>query len=72
MDDALITAFGFPRPWGITRWSVRSTLKLRGWLSGWLPPRKAPRLRTEMGHPTYPAGYAIENLGPREESANVT
>ncbi|MBI3823130.1 MAG: DUF2236 domain-containing protein [Planctomycetes bacterium] len=64
MDDTLITAFGFPRPWGITRWMVRCTLKLRGWLSGWLPPRKKPRLRTEMGHPSYPAGHVIEELGP--------
>jgi hypothetical protein len=64
MDDALIEAFGFPRPWGITRWLVTRSLKLRGWLSGWLPQRKKPRLRTEMGHPSYPAGYVIEELGP--------
>jgi hypothetical protein len=67
MDDALITAFGFPRPWGLTRGLVRATLKLRGWLSGWLPARKKPRLRTEMGHPSYPSGYVIENLGPKVE-----
>src|SRR5262249_15324855 len=30
----------------------------------WLPPLKKPRLRTEMGHPTYPDGYMIEHLGP--------
>ncbi|MBI1832292.1 MAG: DUF2236 domain-containing protein [Planctomycetes bacterium] len=67
MDDTLLEAFGFPKPWGITRWLVTRTLKLRGWLAGWLPQRTKPRLRTEMGHPSYPDGYVIENLGPPEE-----
>ena len=44
---------------------VRGTLKLRGWLSGLLPQRKKPRLRTEMGHPSYSQGYVIEEVGPR-------
>lgn len=64
MDDALIQAFGFPQPSGFMRWMVARTLKLRGWLSGLLPSRKQPRLRTEMGHPSYPQGYVIEQLGP--------
>ena len=64
MDDALIENFGFPKPWRLTRWLVHRSLGLRGWLSGLLPPRKKPRLRTEMGHPTYPTGYVIEHLGP--------
>lgn len=71
MDDSLINAFGFPKPWRFTRWLVQRTLKLRGWLSGWLPPRKKPRLRTEMGHPSYPAGYVIEELGPSVEMQNA-
>ena len=64
MDDALIAAFGFPRPWATTRYCVQRALKLRGWLSGWLPRRKTPRLRTEMGHASYPGGYSIETVGP--------
>jgi len=64
MDDALIEAFGFPKPSRFMRWIVGFTLKMRGWLSGLLPQRKKPRLRTEMGHPSYPAGYVIEDLGP--------
>jgi hypothetical protein len=51
------------------RWSVERTLKLRGWLSGLLPSRKQPRLRTEMGHPSYPEGYVIEQLGPSSNGA---
>lgn len=65
MDDSLIEAFGFPRPSRFMRWLVERTLKLRGWLSGCLPARKKPRLRTEMGHPSYPQGYVIEDLGPK-------
>lgn len=64
MDDTLIENFGFPKPWRLTRWLVHRALALRGWMAGLLPPRKKPRLRTEMGHPSYPSGYVIENLGP--------
>jgi hypothetical protein len=66
MDDALIDAFGFPKPSLFMRGSVRGALKLRGCLAGMLPQRKKPRLRTEMGHSSYPTGYVIENLGPKE------
>jgi hypothetical protein len=34
-----------------------------------MPPRKEPRRRTEMAHPTYPEGYVIEQLGPPEETS---
>ena len=68
MDDALLTSFGFPKPWRITRWLVHRTLVLRGFFAGLFPPRKKPRLRTEMGHPSYPGGYVIEQLGPREST----
>lgn len=64
MDDALIDAFGFPKPSRFMRWLVNRTLTTRGWLAGLLPQRKKPRLRTEMGHPSYPGGYVIEQVGP--------
>ena len=54
-----------------SRWLVRSALKTRGWLSGWLPSRTKPRLRTEMGHPSYPAGYEIESLGPGDNATQT-
>ena len=65
MDDTLIEAFGFPKPSRFMRGMVSGSLKLRGWLAGLLPQRKKPRLRTEMGHPSYPSGYVIEELGPK-------
>jgi hypothetical protein len=64
LDDPLLEAFGFPRPSPIMRFLVPKILRLRGRLAGLLPARKRPRLRTEIGHPTYPTGYVIEQLGP--------
>lgn len=66
LDDPLLDAFGFPRPGRLMRFLVPKILRLRGQLAGLLPPRKHPRLRTGMGHPTYPQGYVIEQLGPPE------
>jgi ER-bound oxygenase mpaB/B'/Rubber oxygenase, catalytic domain len=64
LDDRLIEAFGFPRPSPLMRWLVPGALRLRATVVRFLPPRKNPRRRTEMGHPTYPEGYVIEQLGP--------
>lgn len=64
LDDALIDAFGVPRPSSTMRRLVAGALRLRGRFSGWLPRKKQPRLRTEMPHRTYPVGYEIKSLGP--------
>ena len=41
-----------------------SALALRGRIASLLPPRRQARLRTAITHPSYPAGYRIEDLGP--------
>jgi hypothetical protein len=64
LDDPLLEAFGFPRPSRPMRRLVAAGLRLRGRLVRLLPPRRRPRLRTEMRRPMYPDGYAIERLGP--------
>jgi len=66
LEDPVIEAFGFPQPSRPMRWLVPGMLRLRGRCLRWLPPRRRPRLRTEMKRPTYPAGYTIEKLGPPE------
>lgn len=66
LDDPLIEAFGFPRASPVLRRLVPAVLRLRAGCLRWLPPRRRPRLRTEMRHPTYPEGYTIEQLGPIE------
>jgi hypothetical protein len=64
LDDRLIEVFGFARPSPLMRWLVPCALRLRARVVRLLPPRKNPRRRTEMGHPAYPEGYVIEQLGP--------
>ncbi len=66
LEPPLIKAFGFSEPSRFMRWAVPSILKLRAVLLRWLPPRRHPRLRTEMIHPSHPSGYVIEQLGPPE------
>jgi hypothetical protein len=67
MDDPLIEAFGFPAPSPGVRRLVHGLLRLRARALRWAPPRRRPRLRTEMGRPTYPRGYQIDQLGPPEK-----
>jgi ER-bound oxygenase mpaB/B'/Rubber oxygenase, catalytic domain len=64
MDDPVIVGFGFPQPSGLMRTLVAGGLRLRARLLRWLPPRRHPRLRTQMRHRSYPDGYRIERLGP--------
>jgi hypothetical protein len=72
MDDPVIEGFGFPRPSPLTRRLVEAGLRLRAGLLRWLPPRRRPRLRTEMRHRSYPQGYRIELLGPPSAPGDVT
>jgi hypothetical protein len=64
LDDPLLEAFGFPQPAPGMRTLVPGALRLRGNVLRWLPPRRRPRLRTEMKRPMYPGGHTIEKLGP--------
>jgi hypothetical protein len=64
LEDPLIRAFGFPQPSRFMRWLVPAVLRLRARILRLLPPRRRPRLRTDMKYPSYPNGYTIEQLGP--------
>lgn len=72
LEPHLITAFGFPQPSRFMRWVVPSILRLRACMLRWLPPRRHPRLRTEMIHPSHPNGYVIETVGPEAPSASLS
>lgn len=67
MDEPLLRAMGFPIPSTPLRVIVAGALKLRGRLVGWLPNRRRPHLLTKVLRPTYPKGYAIEELGTFKE-----
>jgi hypothetical protein len=64
MDDRLREALGFPRPPRPLVRAVEGALRVRARATGVLPPRRKPKLRTELRHRTYRQGYRIEALGP--------
>ena len=64
LEDPLLDAFGFPRPSPAMRRLVPGALQLRGRFLRWMPPRRRPRLRTQMKRAIYPGGHTIEKLGP--------
>lgn len=64
LDDAMLEAFGFPKPLPGTRPLIRSALRLRGHFVRWLPPRKQPHFFTDDRNRTHPGGYHISKLGP--------
>lgn len=64
LDDAVLAAFGFPRPPAALRVSLERALRLRARAVRLLPPRRRPRLRTRMRRRSYPAGWRVEELGP--------
>jgi len=64
LDEAMIAAFGFPKPLPLTRPLLRAALKLRGRIVRRLPPRREPHFFTDSRNRTYPRGYRISELGP--------
>jgi hypothetical protein len=65
MDDRLREAIGFPRPPKPIARAVEGVLGVRAKALRLFPPRRKPKLRTELRHRTYPQGYLIEALGPK-------
>jgi hypothetical protein len=64
LDDAMLAAFGFPKPPAVLRRVLRGALRWRGRLVRWLPGRREPRFFTDGRIRTYPKGYEISELGP--------
>ena len=65
LDDPLLDALGLPHPTTAERRAAEGALRLRARAVALLPPRRKPRLRTGMRRrKTYPAGWAVEQLGP--------
>ena len=64
LDDAMLDAFGFPRPLPVTRGLIGGLLRLRGWIVRWFPPRRKPNFFTDRPNRTHPRGYEIDSLGP--------
>jgi hypothetical protein len=64
MDDALLDAFGFPRPHPLWRTVVRAGLKARGRVVRLLPPRREVFFARQLPQiRSYPDGYRLPELG---------
>ena len=64
LDERMLAAFGFPRPFPFLPPLVRFALKMRGKIVRFFPPRKQPHFFTDIRNRTYPHGYEISKLGP--------
>jgi ER-bound oxygenase mpaB/B'/Rubber oxygenase, catalytic domain len=64
LDEPLLDALRLARPGSAERRAVEGALRLRARAIKVLPPRRKPRLRTEIRRRTYPRGYRLEELGP--------
>lgn len=64
LDDAMLDAFGFPRPRPGVRGLLRGALRLRGRVVRWLPPRRSSDFFTDRPNRTHRHGYEIGRLGP--------
>lgn len=64
LDDPLLDALGLPRPRPVERRLIEGILRTRARLVRLLPPRRKPRLRTQVHRATYPHGHRVEELGP--------
>jgi len=64
LGEREVALLGLDRPTRLERRATVAALRLRGRAVRVLPARRTPRLRTTMRRRSYPAGYAIEKLGP--------
>lgn len=63
MDELLIKAMGIKPAPKLLQKTVNALMRGRAFILSLLPERKTPHLITKVKRPTYPEGYAIEELG---------
>jgi len=64
LDERMLVAFGFPRPFKFMPPLARFALRARGKFVRLLPPRRKPYFFADVPNRTYPQGYTIDELGP--------
>ena len=64
LDERMLDAFGFRHQPQFLRSIVQNTLKLRGKILRFFPPRKQANFYTDFNHLSYPNGYQMSDLGP--------
>ena len=70
-DELTLTAFGYSNPSAFVRNLVENSLKLRGYISKWLLPRKQPDFYTDSKLRSYPHGYELNDLGPSKMLSKI-
>ncbi len=71
LDDTMLEAFGFPKPLRWFRRLVIGSLKLRGRVVRYLPPRKRAHFFSHDKNRSHPDGYRIDELGPPDFLAKI-
>jgi hypothetical protein len=71
MDDRLLTAFGYPKPHGLLRWSAHMGLRLLGLSKRFMPPRRQAYTAVDKPTRTYPQGFDITQAGPADAHAEA-
>jgi hypothetical protein len=64
LDPPLLDALGLPHPAPSLRRTAEAVVRARSRVVAALPPRRAPRYRTQERQRSYPDGYEIGALGP--------
>ncbi|NEU71302.1 DUF2236 domain-containing protein [Hassallia byssoidea VB512170] len=70
LDNTMLSAFGFEHSPQWLRLSLANSLKLRGKVLRFFPPRNQPNFFIDSPTRSYPTGYEIANLGPSENPKN--
>ncbi len=67
LDEPLMRAFGFPAPHPLLTALVHGSLKALSFvIRTVMPPRREPFHFTHQPNRTYPQGYTLESLGPKD------
>lgn len=64
LDDTMLRAFNFPVPSPWLRHAIATSLRLRGQILRYCPPRRQGKFFTQLPNRSYPRGYQLTDLGP--------
>ncbi len=71
LDDAMLAAFGFPRPPMLLRAALAAALKTRAFILHFFPPRAKRYTVEDTSFRLYPGGYRLTDIGPNSMLADL-
>jgi hypothetical protein len=66
IDEPMRIALGYPKQPAWLTWALKRGFRLRALAVRLMPPRRKPYLYTQERSRSYPNGYSIEQLGPKQ------